>query len=281
MSYLKIKSYAKVNLALNITGKSSLLHKIESIITFLDLHDLILIKKTLNKNHQVRFNGIFSKKIKRNNTVSKLLNNLDKKNLLKNIKLEIIIQKNIPSEAGLGGGSMNAASILKFLIKRKIIKISKKETIEIANKVGSDVVLGMYSNNLVLKSNNKIEEFSKLKNLYVLLVKPNFGCSTKVIYSKVKNFKKGEFNKVSKNMFKLTSLKRMSNDLELIACSRYPKLNNLKIYLEKLSNVKFVRMTGSGSVLIAYFSSNKSCEAAKQKVRKQFRNYWCKTAKTI
>ena len=141
MSYLKIKSYAKVNLALNITGKSSLLHKIESIITFLDLHDLILIKKTLNKNHQVRFNGIFSKKIKRNNTVSKLLNNLDKKNLLKNIKLEIIIQKNIPSEAGLGGGSMNAASILKFLIKRKIIKISKKETIEIANKVGSDVVL--------------------------------------------------------------------------------------------------------------------------------------------
>ena len=45
MSYIKIKSYAKLNLALNITGKSFSLHKIESIIAFVDLHDVILIKR--------------------------------------------------------------------------------------------------------------------------------------------------------------------------------------------------------------------------------------------
>jgi len=118
MSYLKIKSYAKINLALNIVGKAQSLHKIESIVSFLKLYDEISIKNTKNKNHKVKFIGKFSKNISSNNTVSKLLEILDKKKLLKNVKLEIITKKNIPSKAGLGGGSMNAASILKFLIKK-------------------------------------------------------------------------------------------------------------------------------------------------------------------
>ena len=40
-------------------------------------------------------------------------------------------------------------------------------------------------------------------------------------------------------------------------------------------------MTGSGSAIIAYFKSYKMCKEAKKKVKKQFRNYWCVTAKTI
>ena len=45
MSYFKLKSHAKINLALNVIGKSNSLHKIESIVSFLRLHDEILIKK--------------------------------------------------------------------------------------------------------------------------------------------------------------------------------------------------------------------------------------------
>ena len=55
----------------------------------------------------------------------------------------------------------------------------------------------------------------------------------------------------------------------------------LKNFLEKLSKVEFVRMTGSGSAIIAYFNSDKKSKEAEKKVKKQFRNYWCKTAKTI
>ena len=49
MNFSKIKSFAKVNLALNIIGKSSKLHKIESLVTFINLYDLILIKKIKSK----------------------------------------------------------------------------------------------------------------------------------------------------------------------------------------------------------------------------------------
>ena len=55
----------------------------------------------------------------------------------------------------------------------------------------------------------------------------------------------------------------------------------IKKFLEKLSKVDMVRMTGSGSSIIAYFKSHKMCKEAEKKVKKQFRNYWCKTAKTI
>jgi 4-diphosphocytidyl-2-C-methyl-D-erythritol kinase len=176
---------------------------------------------------------------------------------------------------------MNAATILKFLIKKKLINVSKKRLYKICSLIGSDVFLGMHSNNLILKSNNTVKNFFVKKNIFTLVVKPNFGCSTKQIYSKVTKFRKARFNQPTKNMFNLDFLKKMNNDLELIALNKYPKLKNLKIFLEKLSSVKFVRMTGSGSALIAYFVSRKLCKEAEKKVKKQFRNYWCKTAKTI
>ena len=281
ISYSKIKSYAKINLALNIVGKNKLLHKIESIISFLDFYDEILIKIIKNKNHKIKFIGKFSNNISLDNTVSKLFKIIEKKKLLKNLKFEIIIKKNIPLEAGLGGGSMNASNILKFLIKKKLIKISKKETYEICNLVGSDVILGIYSNNLILRSNNSITNFLIKRNIFTLIVKPNFGCSTKEIYSKVKKLRKAKFNQPLKNMFDLDFFKKMNNDLERIALNEYPRLSVLKNFLEKLPKVEFVRMTGSGSAIIAYFKSYKMCKEAEKKVKKQFRNYWCKTAKTI
>ena len=131
INYLKIKSHAKINLALNVVGKNSSLHKIESIISFLDLHDEILIKRIKNKKHKIKFTGKFSNNIRPNNTISKLLKIIDKKKLLKDIKFEIIIKKNIPSEAGLGGGSMNAADILKFFIKKKLVIIPQKKFVQL------------------------------------------------------------------------------------------------------------------------------------------------------
>ena len=60
MNPVKIKSYAKVNLALNIIGKNQSFHKIESIIAFVDLYDLILIRKIKSKTHKILFTGKFS-----------------------------------------------------------------------------------------------------------------------------------------------------------------------------------------------------------------------------
>ena len=281
MKYNKIKSHAKINLVLNVVGKTISLHKIESIVAFIDLYDLIMIKKIRSRNHKITFSGKFSKNITKKNTVSDLLSILEKKNLLNNTKFKIKINKRIPNKAGLGGGSMNAANILKYLVKKKIVKIDKKRIMEVSKFVGSDVILGLNSTNSILTSKNEIKSFKKCKTLYTLIIKPNFGCSTKEIYAKVRKFSHPKIKKPTRSMFNLNYLKKMNNSLEQIALSKYPKLLSLKLYLESLSKPAFVRMTGSGSALVAYFQSKERCLDAKKMFNKKDKNYWCIASKTI
>ena len=281
MIYKKIKSHAKINLALNVTGKTSSLHKIESIIAFIDLHDDILIRKIESKKHSISFSGEFSQNIGNNNTVSKLLQVLEKKKLLNDTKFQIKINKRIPIKAGLGGGSMNAANILRYFVKKKIIKITKKEVISISKLIGSDVILGLNSTNSILTSKNKIKRFTNYKKIYTLIVKPNFGCSTKDMFSKVRKFNTSELNRPNKKMFNFDFLKKMNNSLEPIVFSKYYKLKTIKLYLENFSKSSFVRMTGSGSALVAYFRSKEGCDNAKKQFNKEYKNYWCIASKTI
>ena len=236
MSYKKIKSFAKINLSLNIIGKKSSLHKIESIIAFIDLHDLIMIKEAKLKKHSITFNGKFSQNISKYNTVSKLLEILEKKKLLKNKKFKIKINKRIPNKAGLGGGSMNAANILKYFVKKKIIKIDRKELELISKLVGSDVILGLNLKNSILTSRNKIKYFSKHDKIYTLIVKPNYGCSTKEIYSDVKKFDKIKFKKPNKKMFNPDFLKKMKNSLEIIVLNKHSSLKKIKDYFNIRKN---------------------------------------------
>ena len=207
MDNFKIKSYAKVNLALNVTGKTTKLHKIESLISFIDLHDLIYLKKIKQKNHKVVFKGKFSKNIGKINTVTSLLKLLDKKNLLNNEKFDIKIVKNIPQEAGMGGGSMNAASLINFFINQKTFKIKKIELKKLTIQIGSDVILGIKPANTVLLPNGDIKKYNNEIKFYTLVVKPDFGCSTKYIYSKVKSFSKSQFSPPKKKCLMWNILK--------------------------------------------------------------------------
>ena len=81
MAQTKIKSYAKLNLALNVTGKKNFLHKIETIVAFASLHDEIVIKNLKTDRHKIVFTGKFSSNIGKNNTVLKLLQILEKKKI--------------------------------------------------------------------------------------------------------------------------------------------------------------------------------------------------------
>jgi len=274
-----INSYAKINLSLDVLGKyKNNLHKIQSIISYINLHDKIYIKPTNKSKHVIKFTGLFSKNLK-NNTILKLLNILDKKKLIKK-KYKIEITKKIPQQSGLGGGSMNAASILSYFIKKKIVIISKSEIIDICNQIGSDVFLGLDRKNSILVTNKKIKKFNTKIGLFVVLIKPKIGCSTKEIYKRVKKFSKRRII-VNSKIFKVASLKIEKNDLEKPAFSLYPNLGKLKIFLSRVDQVKFVRMTGSGSTIVAYFSNKKSAINALKLVKKNFKNYWSILSKTI
>ena len=281
MNNFKIKSYAKINLALNVTGKKSKLHNIESLISFIDLHDSITLRESNTKQHKINFFGKFSKNISKINTISKLLKILDNKKLLNNKKFEIKVIKNIPQKAGMGGGSMNAASLLNFFIKKKIIKIKKDELKKISNEIGSDVILGVKPSSAILLSNGDIKKYKNKIKFHILVTKPNFGCSTKYIYSKVNSFSKPKFTPPKQKLFESKYLKNLDNDLEKVALNKYPELKRIKSYLGGLPNALFARMSGSGSSIVAYFHSKKACKKAYSQYKRKFNSHWCIESKTI
>ena len=255
---------------------------LKNVSIFIELHDLIFIKKIKSKKHKIIFYGKFSKKINKKNTVTNLFKVLAEKKFLMNKKFYVKIKKNIPQKSGLGGGSMNAASILSFLIKKKIIHLQKEYNLNNLTKlIGSDVILGMKPENSVLLSKGEIKRFPSSGKFHILLAKPNFGCSTKYIYSKVKLYNKPKFNPANKKMFKSNYLINLRNDLEKIAFFKYPRLKKIKLFLEKMPNTIFVRMSGSGSTIVAYYNSKKACHFAKNKFKIKFKSDWCITSKTI
>ena len=280
MNENKIKSYAKINLSLYVLGKlKSKLHKIESLIAFIDLHDEIKIKKSNKKFHSIKFYGKFSKGIPKNNSISNLLKILDNRKLLKEKKYSLSINKNIPQKSGMGGGSMNAAAILKYFLIKKKIRLSKTEQEKITNIIGSDVKLGLENRSLILNANGKVQRRKQYKKLHTLIAKPTLGCSTKVIYSNIKNYSKLNFKK--KNNFRIKNLKILRNDLETVAIKKYPSLLKLKKILNYLPNVQFVRMTGSGSAFVAYFISKNAAINASKVFKSKSNNYWTAISKTI
>ena len=279
MSFKILKSHAKINLHLGILKRlKNNLHKIESVVYFIDLHDKIYVKRIYNKEHQIKFYGKFSQNINKTNTITKLLKILDKKKFLNNRKYLIKINKRIPQKSGMGGGSINAAVLLKYFLKFRKVN-DKREIQKICSEIGSDVALGMKKNPLILKSDGSITRLRKRKKFYLTLIKPNFGCSTSFIYRNVKKYSKpfGKFNKMSKKFI----FKKFKNDLEEVAFKKYPKLNQIKEDLLNLPNIKFARMTGSGSSIIGYFSNEIDAYRGTKILTKKYKIYWCISSKTI
>ena len=282
MSISKINSYAKINLSLGVLGKlKNKLHRIESLVSFIDLHDEISIQKINKKKHKVVFYGEFSKNIPNKNTISKLLELLDRQNFLKNKKYLIKIKKNIPLKSGMGGGSMNASSVLRYFVNKNKLLLNTSQISQIANKIGSDVMLGIEKKNSILQGNRKLFRSNKKIGLYTIIIKPNFGCPTEKIYKNIKSFSKPALNKNKNKLFSVSNIISLKNDLEKVAFKKYPILANIKQNMLNLPKVKFVRMTGSGSSLLAYFNSKKASLNAAKLLKRKYKNYWCILSKTI
>ena len=180
---MKIKSYAKVNLTLRVFEKqANNFHNIESLVTLVNLHDLISIKKHSLKKDIVIFKGKFRKNVNpKKNSIKTTLKILRRLGVIK-FFYKISVDKKIPIFAGLGGGSSNAAFVAKFFLKN----IHKNINLKIFTKeIGTDFKL-FFFNQSFQKSLNTIEKLKKKLNFHLILVHPGFKSKTKEFIQKLK-----------------------------------------------------------------------------------------------
>ena len=287
MEKFKIKSFCKINLSLRVVRKlRNGYHNIKSLVTFCDLHDEISISRVKSSKDQVSFSGKFKKGIdKKSNTITKVLYLLRKKKFFNKQAFKINIHKNIPHGSGLGGGSSNAADLLKFFNSKMHLKLSRNEMRKIANQIGFDVPISLEKKNTFLtgKKNEIIRLFQKF-GLNILIVYPNVICSTKKIY---KNNKKFTFLKLRSNFCisnrnqLINFLKKENNDLEKTVIKFYPKVRKIIDLIKDQNGCYLSRITGTGSACFGIFSNMKTAILTKKLIKLKFPNYWCVVSKTI
>ena len=275
-----LKSFSKINLSLNINSKlKNGLHDIQSYYCLINLFDKIKIRKIDKKKDKVVFFGPFVKHIKKsNNSITNLLKLLRKLELISGY-YSVNVIKNIPVFSGLGGGTSNAASVLKFLLKGKV---SKKILEKVEKLIGSDLRLFFHKQGF-LQNLRTIKTIKKQK-LFFLLSRPNIICSTKKIYSKVKKYskkKKFNFQKMNNKKGFINYILEQNNELQSIVEEEHP---SIKILLKDIKTEKgcyFSRMSGSGSVCYGLFNNESNAKKALNKIKTKHPKFWFSIAKTV
>ena len=281
----KFKSFAKINLFLNVGKKFNKtgLHNIQSLVCLINLFDEIKIYKSKSKKDKINFTGKFSDNLSlRKNTITDTLSLLRKRGIIDhNIKYNILIKKNIPVFSGLGGGSSNAAFLIKNLIQKKKL-INNKSLF--SKNIGSDLKLFFGSNQIFQKSLNNVVNLKSKLNFHFIIVYPYLKSSTKKIYSKGIFLSKLKTNTIYENGSKkkiMHNLSQEENHLEKIVISKFPIIEKILFELRLLKKCQFSRVTGSGSACFGVFLTKKSADLGLKKIRKKFPKFWCVVGKTI
>lgn len=256
MRAIKLLSPAKLNLYLHINGvRNDGYHLLTSIIQPVDLFDDLLIETEYGDEIEFVVNGDKSIPSGNDNIVVKAaMSYLEIADVKSRIFLKL--NKNIPAQAGLGGGSSNAAATL-YGLNKIFRKLDDSELFEIALKLGADVPFFLNCrSSLVEGIGDKLTTINNFPLLNYLILKPSFGLSTKQVYKKwdcmntssntiISHFDFDEYLKA----FKAGNYK-LVNDLEKPAIHLDKRIRDIKNMLISLG-CEFVSMTGSGSAIYA------------------------------
>lgn len=280
MEIIKVKASAKINLALDVTGlRNDGYHFIESVFQSVGIFDYITISKaesgiTLTcDNAEIPCN---------NSNIAYKAAELFMKKAGISSGLKIHIEKNIPSQAGLGGGSADGAGVLFGLNKLFDTSFDIRELAEIGEKIGADVAFFLYGGTAFVEgTGEKISSIRLLPPIDLVIAKGDSGISTPQAY---------------KLIDKLESPKHVSTQKLLTAIDKGKFLKNCKLcenIFEQVTDVKDVfeikkkmselgaevsLMSGSGSSVFGIFKDSTSAKICAEKLREiyPFAAY-CKT----
>ncbi len=260
---MKLLSYGKINIFLNILGKrSDGYHNIETLIQRIDLFDEIEI------NVDKEFDGIFIDIYCNKEGIPTDSTNLcyiaskwfmEKYDLKGRVNIKIY--KNIPSCAGLGGGTSNGAEVIKALNKIYGLNIPLNELSNDTIVLGGDFPYFMLGGTSLCEGiGDRVLKVNSFKDHIVLIVKPNFGFLTKDVYN---NFDVlNDIHNVDKNLIIesinnndfYTTCESISNTLEYSSIKNMDIIRDLKNEILKNGAIGSA-MSGSGSSVYGIFDN--------------------------
>ena len=257
-----VKSYAKINISLLVKEKRpDGYHELDSLMVPIELHDSIVISPLYNRDDSFVTVDDFSNGLIHYNLAGSAIDTLEKRYGVHK-SFRVYIHKNIPMQAGLGGGSSNAAFTLKAINQILKLGASDEELIELAAPLGADIPFFIKCTPSRCGGiGEKMQPLEIKNNYHVLIVKPTEGVSTKECFKLLDSrpYPEVDIEKVVEALRdgddeKLA--KYMGNSLQPSAIEIVPEIKVIIDYLKE-QGLKLVQMSGSGSSVFA-MSTDKS-----------------------
>ncbi|MCD6471651.1 4-(cytidine 5'-diphospho)-2-C-methyl-D-erythritol kinase [Candidatus Aerophobetes bacterium] len=274
---LIIWAAGKINLYLNVLGKyRNGYHKIESIMQSVTLSDKITLRP-IKKNIKIISNN---SKIPLNekNLCWRAANLFFKRTKIKE-GLEIEIYKTIPSGAGLGGGSADAAATLVGMDKLFQTKVESSDLLKWANELGADIPFCLKGGTaLVRGKGEKITPLLSIKDGWIILLYPQIPISTSWAYKKVKvKLTKKKLNiKLINELIEKEGLMGLSpflyNKLEEVVMEKFPLIKEIKREM-LIMGAKGSLMTGSGSTIFTIVENREKAKYILHKLQNRGKVY--------
>ena len=267
---MKVQARAKINLALDVVERmDNGYHSLDMIMAPISICDEIEIE--IGICDEVTCEGM---KLPEKNTVSKMVQVLKELyHLSSNYKISI--KKHIPAQAGLGGGSADAAAVCKAILQMEGIEETEENLYEITKQVGADVPFCIHDKWARVKGiGEKITPIESDWQFNIIVVKPVFGISTANAFSKWKESRPFhpdvdlvESSIREKNMDLL--YQTMANALEPIAFEIEPELNQVKMDMEDAGLVRIL-MSGSGSSMLGFSVDEDVIQSAYERLKEKY-----------
>lgn len=257
MKTMKDKAYAKINLSLDVFNiREDGYHDLSSIMLPINFYDELEICKASEDSFDCNRSYI---QFNEHNSIVKMIDILKERFNIDD-HYAIRLNKLIPTKAGLGGGTSDAAATLRIFERLYDLKLSEDEIIDICVRVGADVPFNYFNVPAVVKGiGDEIEPLRLKKKYYILLVKPRSGVSTKAAYEALDMNKcdHPDIERLKETLIKGEDIKGLlGNSLEQSALLLNEEIKTVK---EKLSSfgIGEVLMSGSGSTVFC-ISEDKS-----------------------
>lgn len=260
-----LKAPAKINLYLEIINKRpDGYHNIESVMHTVSLFDTLEFSSTTGENIELTCSDK-SLPADSTNLVYKTAKKMQEKyGVPRGIKIHL--HKNIPMGAGLGGGSSDSAAVIKALNQLWNINASKEELVSFAKTIGADVPFFLTGGTAKIEGiGEKVTKIPSEVKLHAVLVKPDFGVSTVLAYSKIKfpltNQRK--IHKITDVLTKSSFTSEAAKDLlfnrfEEFVFPDFPEIEKIKTMLQSFGCASL--MSGSGATVFALTSSREKSE---------------------
>lgn len=257
-----VKAYAKINLFLDVLSKrDDGYHNLDMVMLPVELHDLIQIDSSPSLKDNFITTDHVDLQVTKYNLITVTLKEMDKRYNLKK-RYIITVHKEIPISAGLGGGSSNAAAVIKAIEHYEKLKLSNEEEINLGASLGADVPYCLANKPAHVEGiGEKVTPIKMKKKYDVIIIKPSEGLSTKKVFtvSDEMELEHGDVNQVIKALETGDDAlleKSLFNGLEKASISLVPEIQKVKDTL-KAMGFKLVLMSGSGSSVFALTTDHK------------------------